>query len=599
MQLVWRPIVAVQTILLFSALALSAASQQPEPGSANSGKFDGPAELPRVYVKSSLADTPAPGRVRLVREGENLQEAIEGAKCGDTLKLQAGATFQGTFKLPSKPCDDSHWIVIRTSAADDALPPEGTRLTPCFGGIAALPGRPQFQCSHPTNALAKLVFDARGNSGPITFLAGANHYRFTGLEITRAAADQHMRNLVETANDATAHHIIFDRVWLHGGPQDETKAGIHLSGMSYVAVVDSYLNDFKCIAREGSCTDAQAINGGSGNDPGGPYKIENNFLEASGECILFGGAPATTTPADIEIRRNHLFKPMSWKPGQQEFVGTATGAAFIVKNHFELKNAQRVLFEGNVLDNVWGGFSQHGFSILLTPKNQAPNVCPLCRVTDITVRYNKVRHVGGVLQIANVPSGTHGSATAGERYSIHDLVASDIDGDAYKGFGSFALIMSETPLLKDVAIDHVTAFPPNVLISISSSVEQPKIQNFKVTNSIFGAGDRQIGSAGGGRKNCAFQPDMQGPEGVLKSCFDNWEFTHNLIVGGGGHWPKGNAAVRNEGDAGIKSADSNYRLCREKEAECKKASPAIHAAADGKDLGVDVEALEKLTAGVE
>jgi len=27
----------------------------------NTGSFDGPAELPRVYMKSSLADTPAPG----------------------------------------------------------------------------------------------------------------------------------------------------------------------------------------------------------------------------------------------------------------------------------------------------------------------------------------------------------------------------------------------------------------------------------------------------------------------------------------------------------------------------------------------------------
>ena len=33
------------------------------------------------------------------------------------------------------------------------------------------------------------------------------------------------------------------------------------------------------------------------------------------------------------------------------------------KNLFELKNAQRVLFEGNILENSWGGFSQRGFAI--------------------------------------------------------------------------------------------------------------------------------------------------------------------------------------------------------------------------------------------
>ena len=40
----------------------------------------------------------------------------------------------------------------------------------------------------------------------------------------------------------------------------------------------------------------------------GPFKIVNNFLEASGENILLGGGAATVTPADIEIRHNHMFR---------------------------------------------------------------------------------------------------------------------------------------------------------------------------------------------------------------------------------------------------------------------------------------------------
>src|SRR5689334_4998026 len=63
--------------------------------SGASPRFDGPAELPRHYVKSSLADTPAPGQVRLIKQGDKLQEAIDNAACGDTLKLQAGGVFQG------------------------------------------------------------------------------------------------------------------------------------------------------------------------------------------------------------------------------------------------------------------------------------------------------------------------------------------------------------------------------------------------------------------------------------------------------------------------------------------------------------------------
>ncbi|MFZ0759736.1 MAG: hypothetical protein WAM69_07300, partial [Candidatus Sulfotelmatobacter sp.] len=72
-------------------------------------------------MKSSLADTPAPGNILPVKEGDNLQKAIDSAQCGDTLGLQAGAVFRGVFRFPDKACDDSHWIVLRSGAPDQSL----------------------------------------------------------------------------------------------------------------------------------------------------------------------------------------------------------------------------------------------------------------------------------------------------------------------------------------------------------------------------------------------------------------------------------------------------------------------------------------------
>src|SRR5438128_9616913 len=63
------------------------------------GNFDGPAELPRITVASSMADTPAPGSIIAVRSGGNLQAALDNAFCGDTIELQAGAIFSGRFLL--------------------------------------------------------------------------------------------------------------------------------------------------------------------------------------------------------------------------------------------------------------------------------------------------------------------------------------------------------------------------------------------------------------------------------------------------------------------------------------------------------------------
>jgi len=48
-----------------------------------------------------------------VNAGGNFQAALNSASCGDTISLQAGAAFTGTFTLPAKSCDDNHWIIIR------------------------------------------------------------------------------------------------------------------------------------------------------------------------------------------------------------------------------------------------------------------------------------------------------------------------------------------------------------------------------------------------------------------------------------------------------------------------------------------------------
>jgi len=139
---------AVFLALVVLCSAALAGPSSTGPSSAGEGaKFDGPAELPRVYLLSSLADTPAPGQTHLVKSGDDLQDALNHASCGDTLRLEAGATFSGLFRLAKKSCDDAHWIIIRTSATDSELPPQGTRLTPCYAGVASLPGRPDFGCT--------------------------------------------------------------------------------------------------------------------------------------------------------------------------------------------------------------------------------------------------------------------------------------------------------------------------------------------------------------------------------------------------------------------------------------------------------------------
>jgi hypothetical protein len=580
-------------LLLFLASPLRAVTGQSS--ISNSKNFDGPAELPKEYAKSSLKDTPANGKTWMVRSGENLEQVLSSASCGDIVQLQAGATFGGNLVIPHKNCDDSHWVIIRTSAPDSSLPPEGTRLTPCYAGVPSLAGRPPLRCASAANVLAKIEFNGKGGSGPILFSPGANHYRLIGLEVTRTASPAAVYNLIEFVGPGD--HVVFDRLWIHGTAQDDTVRGIFLGSSRYVAVVDSFFTDFHCTAGTSPCGDTQAIIGGLSNDPMGPYKIVNNFLEAAGENIMFGGSRATTTPQDIEICKNHMFKPLTWMKGQTGYVGGASGNPFIVKNLLELKNAQRVLIDGNIMENSWGGFTQVGFAILLTPKNPGGLNS---QVTDVTIRYDSISHVGAGLQIANALADGGAAPRDGQRYSIHDIVIDDIDRVKYNGPGEFAQISVSlgAPVLQNVTLNHVTAFPPSMLFMIGDMVATTTpMKNFVFTNSIVNAGTAPVWSTGGGPANCAFH-DI--PVTTFNACFSSSTFADNAIIVSSPDysetkWPAKNffpssaAAVRFANYNGGNGGD--YHL--------QRASPYRGRGTDGKDLGADVDAIRSATAGVE
>src|SRR5664279_672352 len=445
---------------------------------ARFGAKDGVAELPKACYYTAVDGTSSPGKQVRVGAKSNLTAAFADAKCGDTLLLAAGSSFDVT-EFPSKKCDDQHYITVRTDTPDSKLPPEGTRISPAWAGVASLPGRPPFAqpTGGPERLLATLV--VRRSSGATV----GDHIRFIGIEWT-TPADAGIARMVVAEQ---SNHVIFDRNWFHPAEGAEVGHGVGIvQGSVMIAVVNSYINGLYCIAGSGKCTDATTIGGGSGDEPVSALKIFNNFLEAAGEQILFGGSASNTNPSDIEIRRNHLFRPMLWKEGEPGYTPSSSGRPFVVKNNFELKNGVRILFEANLLENTWGGFSQTGYSILITPKNQAGK-CPVCRVNDVTVRYDRIRNVAGALQIANAYAKDGAMAADGGRYSIHDLFVDGLHERDFKGGGTFLIWVAEKPPVHDIQIDHVTAFVPGALMSILAHEKQ---MNFSLTNSVFSVGDK-------------------------------------------------------------------------------------------------------------
>lgn len=564
---------------------------------AKFGDKDGPAELPKTCYYTGLDGTPSPGKEVRVAAKADLYEAVDRAKCGETLLLPAGASYE-IKDLPKKGCDDQHYITIRTDTPDSKLPPEGTRISPAWAGVASLPGRPAY--GQPAGGPAKLMASILVKAAVPSKIG--DHFRFIGIEWSSAPGAK----TIKMINTDGADHVIFDRNWFHPPAGVEMAKGVLMNGDThFIAVVNSYFSDFNCVARSGSCTDASAVGGGvgaHGSDTMSTLKIYNNYLEASGENILFGGAGSEAYPVDIEIRRNHLFKPILWKQGEPGYTPAPSGNPYIVKNHYELKNGRRVLFEGNFLENSWGGFTQKGFSILLTPRNQSGN-CPKCLVLDATVRYNWVRNVAGGLQLATGLSKEGAASADGGRYSIHDLIVDSVHDTGWGAKGPFANVGTNEPLLHDVAFDHVTAFTTGPIFQITTRGE--KIPNFSVTNSVFtSGGDRpELAAGGGGQINCAAKTQRLGAQAVLDACFNHYRFEKNLLIANKGGWPSGNIVVSSLEAAGIRPLENgsskNPRLCHAQGPGCSKVSPGVNAGTDGKDLGADVDAVETAIAGVE
>ena len=470
-------------------------------------------------------------------------------------------------------------------------------------GLLPFPGRPQYSCANPQNVMAKVQVQTTGD-GPFQFAPGANYYRFVGLEITRLAGISGSARLM--TGKGTVDHLVVDRSWLHGALQDETDNGVSLSGMTNVAIVDSYFSDFHCISISGTCTDAHAIAGGVSNTQDGPFKIQDNFLEASGEAILFGGGAASSTPTDIQILNNHFWKPWQWMPGNPNFIGGPDGNAFIVKNHLELKNAVRVLVDSNLMENNWGGFSQTGFAILLTPKNQSAgngtSICPLCQVTDVTVRYVQVSHAGAGIQLANALSGngqTGAQALAGTRWSIHDVVFDDLSTN-YTGVGVLFLILNAWPQnpLNTVTINHVTGFPdPSThMMELGNLAANPPMYGFVFTNNLVITGRYPVWNTGGAT-SCAVK-DV--PITSINNCFTIYTFSNNALVATPAafppsKWPANNIFPPTVNDVGF----TNFNNGNGGNYELQSSSPYKNVGTDGKDLGADILGLNAALANVE
>ncbi len=419
-------------------------------------------ENPYESPVQERVDTTRPtfdGRTITVNAGGNLQAAINSANPGDVIELEPGAVFTGTFVLPVKENPDSKWVLIRTAGTQ---PPEGQRIDPAVHSAS----------------MAVIQAQDRKDTPAIRTASGANHYRFENLTIRAHQDPEEFRyrvyNLIELSpgKEVTAatqtlehapHHIVFDRVYVYGNRKIGTRRGFAFNGR-HLAVINSYVTEIK---ERGA--DSQAICGWMGP---GPFKIENNFLAGAGENIMFGGGNArieNLVPSDIEIVRNHIYKPLSWREGDPAYEGTK----WVVKNLLELKSGQRVLIEGNTFENHWGGQGQGGFSILFTPRSSRGRN-PWVVVQDVLFQHNTMKNVAQGISILG-DDNNNPNDTPTNNIVIHNNLFEDLGAFDSRAYWLIWLRESFHTTISNNSV-HFTS--PDKKHGISLSNNRPKVGQF-------------------------------------------------------------------------------------------------------------------------
>ena len=151
--------------------------------------------------------------------------------------------------------------------------------------------------------------------------------------------------------------------------------------------------------------------------------------------------------------------------------------AWAVKNLFELKNARRVLVEGNLFEYNWP-HAQNGFAILFTVRNQDGGA-PWSVVEDVTFANNVVRHVGAGINILG-HDDIHPSQQT-RRIAIRNNLFADVGGAL--GYGRLFQLLDGT---RDVIIEHNTAFQTGS--RCSAAIDAPHT-GFVFENNIVLAND--------------------------------------------------------------------------------------------------------------
>jgi hypothetical protein len=385
-----------------------------------------------------------------VKAGDSLQNAIDKAPSGAVISVDP-VFFDG--------------IILR---ADKSLTLKTTGTLPVGGRV-----NPSL-----SDSLFKLRSNVNGSA--IVAPSGAKGYTLQGFQclpgtdpsIAMVACGDPM----ESDPAKAASNIVFDQSLLIADPLRGGKRGFALN-CGQVSVLDSHVEGFWFK------DDSQAVAGWNGP---GPFNIDNCYLEASGEVVIFGGADPRNEamqPTNLRLVDSTLSANLAWR--------TNRGATR--KNAFELKNMIGAFVDNCVFENSWAS-GQAGALILITPRNQS-GTAPYSTVRDVLIQNSTLRNAGAGFQVQG-DDDEHNSAKA-SNIVFKNLKLEGIDAkvwnNAITGERASGRIIQVARSPQGVVFDNITADGANLNSWIT--LDGPGLSGLSISNSSFPEG--KYGMVGG------------------------------------------------------------------------------------------------------
>lgn len=500
---------------------------------------------------------PSPCHTTAVPAGADLQAAIAAAAPCDTLVLAAGATFAGNFVLPVKTGTPPAPYTPRVTITSSGTLPTG-RVGPAnasaMAKLQALPGGlPALRTATAAKHYAVIGIEFLPNPG--------GYYDIVVLGDGTTGAQATQTTLAQVPDD-----LVFDRCYLHGDPVLGQKRGITLNSAN-TTVSNSYISDMKANGQ-----DSQALGGWNGP---GPFTITNNYLEAAGENIIFGGGDSAIpnlVPSNITITGNYITKPLAWR---------TPGLPWSVKNLVEMKNAAHVLIAGNVIENVWQS-GQNGFAIVLTPRNQ-DGTATWSGVSDVTIRDNVVRHAAAGINMLGTDDVHPSQPLTGVLitnnlfYDIDQQKWSDPNNGSWGSGRLFQFITGpqHVTITHNTMVASATA-PLNSAFTFGNYGDTKLATNLVVANNVLSEGEYGVGGDNVGIGNV-----------TLSTYAPGWVFANNILIHGAAAgnytYPVSTSVLRPP------VVDASFRVL----------ATVTAASNDGKPVGVDMAALLSANVGVD